>query len=233
MEKVRRSPHARMHAAEPVWRNGRGLYICAAADVLMPAAQRQRMSVVGTSRQTPMLWFCVRFQGIAEADRWIALAGGDAIDPRQTSNTTRANASRAVALLVGNAGGLPVSPLTTPLNTCSSNRGCPPETPTVARCYTWKSDSKVQPFEPVLVSCKSPPWSSMILREMESPNPIPEDFVVKNGSNIWVPFSGFIPGPVSWRESETVEFPSWVLTSRRAFMAVGPVAIASIPFLTK
>ena len=35
----------------------------------------------------------------------------------------------------------------------------------------------------------------MIRREMESPNPIPKDFVVKNGSNMRVWFSGFIPGP--------------------------------------
>ena len=32
---------------------------------------------------------------------------------------------------------------------------------------------------------------------MESPNPIPDAFVVKNGSNTRSPFSEFIPGPVS------------------------------------
>jgi hypothetical protein len=37
----------------------------------------------------------------------------------------------------------------------------------------------------------------MIFREMESPNPVPEDFVVKNGSNTCVPFSGLTPGQES------------------------------------
>ena len=33
--------------------------------------------------------------------------------------------------------------------------------------------------------------------------------------------------------SETTEFASWVVTSRRVFLSVGPAAIASIAFLTK
>ncbi len=73
----------------------------------------------------------------------------------------------------------------------------------------------------------------MILREIESPNPVPEDFVVKNGSNIWLALLGVIPGPLSWTINETVEFALLVVTSRRALMVVRSVVIASIAFLIK
>jgi hypothetical protein len=43
-----------------------------------------RESVVGPSRQIPMRGLCVRFQGIAEADRRALSAGGDADDPYET-----------------------------------------------------------------------------------------------------------------------------------------------------
>src|SRR6266513_2984103 len=44
--------------------------------------------------------------------------------------------------------------------------------------------SKVLPSESDLRSRNWPPWFSITEYEMASPNPIPQDFVVKNGSNM-------------------------------------------------
>ncbi len=50
-----------------------------------------------------------------------------------------------------------------------------------------------------------PPCLSTTVELIASPNPIPPDFVVKNGSNMRSRSSTGIPGPESWTDSNTVE----------------------------
>src|SRR3954447_22529764 len=57
--------------------------------------------------------------------------------------------------------------------------------------------SKALPSESDLRSRNLPPWSSITEYEIASPNPIPPDFVVKNGSNMRSRSSAGIPGPES------------------------------------
>jgi len=56
-------------------------------------------STHGPSQQIPMRWLCVRFQGIAEADRRALSADGDADDPKRSfdlvpSKVLQANRAR-------------------------------------------------------------------------------------------------------------------------------------------
>ena len=44
--------------------------------------------------------------------------------------------------------------------------------------------SKIEPSASDLTSRNLPPWFSATVKQMASPNPMPPDFVVKNGSNI-------------------------------------------------
>jgi hypothetical protein len=50
-----------------------------------------------------------------------------------------------------------------------------------------------------------PPWFATTVKQIASPNPVPPDFVVKNGSNMRSRSSIGIPGPESWTDSNTVE----------------------------
>src|SRR4030095_12209383 len=71
-----------------------------------------------------------------------------------------------------------------------------------------------------------PPWASMIVRQIESPIPIPDVFDVTNGWNNWAATSSLIPDPLSWML--TVKNPVGPGALEIASERVGLPTIASI-----
>jgi hypothetical protein len=70
---------------------------------------------------------------------------------------------------------------------------------------TGSASSKIEPSESDLTSRNLPSWFSTTVEQIASPNPIPLDFVVKNGSKMRYRSSRGIPGPESCTDSNTVE----------------------------
>ena len=73
---------------------------------------------------------------------------------------------------------------------------------------------------------------SIILREIESPKPIPECFVVINGSNTRDSLASVIPGPVLDVKRDDV-FCVLCRYQPKCPLGGGTTAIASIAFLTR
>jgi hypothetical protein len=84
-----------------------------------------------------------------------------------------------------------------------------------------KATSKIEPRKSVSVSRSLPPWLSTIVRQIDSPSPVPVVLVVKNGSNILSLSFAPIPGPVSRMETEISEFPFKPVTTRRCLLSRG------------
>src|SRR5262245_45540996 len=71
------------------------------------------------------------------------------------------------------------------------------------------------PFLPSENAVSSPPWRSMMVRQMARPSPIPCDLVVTNASKTPLSFLGSIPGPVSFTATKIASD-----RARRAYNAV-------------
>src|SRR3954467_7044762 len=99
--------------------------------------------------------------------------------------------------------------------------------------FTGSVNSNVAPKGTFGVTHSRPPWASMIERQIESPIPMPLDFVVKKASNSRPAFSVEIPTPQSVTLTCTCCVSSWLdwITSWRERSVTD--CMASIPFITR